>query len=589
MKHRAVLRLLAGLTTTAAALAGETQPTAPPAFGLRPSAGDRYLQAVQQFADNVLTHGRDRMRHTPLLVDGINVDTREPAIWRLPEDCARVWKMPRQWVMSNLASQQNLFRVLDALTTITGDSRYRKTAVEATRYAFEHLCYEDGLLFWGGHCLIDLATGRPVGESHKDWSKGIPIPPTWDTGLVHELKHHFPYYELMWQVDAAATRRFIEAFWGSHIQNWSNLDMNRHGIYGRGAGPGWDHAYVGGPVPFTGKGLSILHGGSDLIYSAGMLTLLSDDERPLTWARRLARRYVESRHPVTGLGPDLYSFYRNERMLAQFGPEWGDRINESTIVSIYGARYGDSALGLLKLAERLGPRGEEFSEQVTKDLLAYAKHAYDASDNSFWSMLTDGTRLSPEVVKRPGSLTPGTFHKRGARAVHLWVYVLAAQAGGDPLLGKMARSIGRAMGLGDLGGLGPADTDAPRLDMATRCTDPEILFALLDMHRLTGRRQYLELAKHIGDNLMTAQFHHGFFVATADHLYCRFDTITPLALLHLHEALNGRPDQAPFYPGGSSYFHCDYEGKGRSYDGAEIFSQKRLAHPAVGDQPHGGK
>lgn len=544
------------------------------------AAPDRYLGAVRQFADNVLLYGGDRWRNTPLLVDGVNVDTHEPATWRLPEDCARVWKMPRQWIMSNLASQQNLFRVLDALTIMTGDDKYRRIAMDATRYAFEHYQYKDGLLFWGGHCLIDLATGQVVGESHKDWSKGVPIPATWETGVIHELKHHFPYYEMMWQVNADATRRFIEGFWGSHIQNWANLDMNRHGVYGGGAGAGWDHTYVGGPVPFTGKGLSILHGGSDLIYSAAMLTLLSGDERPLTWAKRMAQRYADIRHPVTGLGPDLYNYYRNERLLAQFGPEWGERITETTIVSIYGSRYGDGALALLKTAERLGTRGEFFRKLVVEDLTAYAKHAYDPADNTFWFMLTDGTKLTPDVVKRPGTLTPDTFHKRGAGIVHVWVYALAAHVSGDPLLRQTARRIGEALGLSDIGDVADLAGHPPRLNMLTACSQPEAVFALLDLHRLTRNRAYLDLALRIGDNLVAAQFHGGFFVPTPRHLYTKFDTITPLALLYLDATLRGEADRLPFYAGGNSFFHCDYEGRGRTYDGEEIYSQQRPADAA---------
>jgi hypothetical protein len=84
----------------------------------------RYLQTVREFADNVLKYGRDTYgpKHTPLFVDGLNVHTREPVKWKHKGEV---------WYLSNLASQQNLFRVLDGLTEVTGDPKYRQAAVEA--------------------------------------------------------------------------------------------------------------------------------------------------------------------------------------------------------------------------------------------------------------------------------------------------------------------------------------------------------------------------------------------------------------------------------------------------------------------------
>lgn len=554
------------------------------AAGAAESRGaDGYLPAVRAFADRALALGRDTYgpRQTPLFVDGLHVDTHEPATWVLPDDCAAVWKMPKRFVMCNLASQQNLFRTLDGLTALTGDPRYHEAAAEATRYALANLQYKDGLLFWGGHAMIDLVTDQPVGESHKDWSRGVPIPATWDTGVVHELKFHFPYYELMWQVNPGATRRFVLGFWAAHVQDWSNLDMNRHGIYGRSAGHAWDHEYLGGPVPFTGKGLSFIHTGSDLMYAAALLTEFTGDERPLTWARRLAGRYDQIRHPTTHLAADVYNYYRNERLLAQFGPEFGDRLTETTIASFYGGRYSYPAICLLKLAERIGPEGQAFRDLVLTDLAAFARHAYDPADNRFRAMLIDGTPLGPQDVKRPGSVTPDALDGRGAGGVHFWGYSLAAAAADDKLFWDMTRHIGRALGLGRMGnGL----DSPPKPDLGTECADTYVLFALLDLHRATRQRGYLDLARRIGDNLLARQFHQGFFVPSADHVFARLDSVTPFALLHLEVALENLPVKLPPYYGGISYFHCDYEGQGRTYDGREIYSltRKDMIPPATG-------
>ena len=71
--------------------------------------------SVQRFADAVLENGRDKYgaEHTPLFVDGLHTTTLEPALWRRHDET---------WVLSNLASQQPLMRILDGITTLTGDA-----------------------------------------------------------------------------------------------------------------------------------------------------------------------------------------------------------------------------------------------------------------------------------------------------------------------------------------------------------------------------------------------------------------------------------------------------------------------------------
>ncbi|HUU19983.1 MAG TPA: hypothetical protein VMW72_22715 [Sedimentisphaerales bacterium] len=70
-----------------------------------PNDSSKYLNAVCEFADNVLKYGRDTYgpKHTPLFVDGLNIHTHEPVKW-IDLDGTK-------WILSNLASQQNLFRV----------------------------------------------------------------------------------------------------------------------------------------------------------------------------------------------------------------------------------------------------------------------------------------------------------------------------------------------------------------------------------------------------------------------------------------------------------------------------------------------
>ena len=165
------------------------------------------------FADQVLAYGRDVYgTPSPLFVDGINVDPREPVKWR--------WADGKEWVLCNLANQQGLFRLLDGLSLLTGDPQYRSAALDANRYAFEHLRYgtqnNGGLLAWGGHLAYtatdDVLEGNPDGR-----------------GRIHELKCFFPYYALMWEANPKATQQLIENIWSGHVLDWKTLDFNRHG------------------------------------------------------------------------------------------------------------------------------------------------------------------------------------------------------------------------------------------------------------------------------------------------------------------------------------------------------------------------
>ena len=521
-----------------------------PGAAANAKGGPAYLDAVRSFADNVLAYGKDTYgaQQTPLFVDGLNVDTHEPATWVLNGE---------RWVLSNLASQQNLFRVLVGLSNLTGDEKYVQAARDATAYGFAHLQHENGLLHWGGHQFYDAGREVFVGE-----------------GVKHELKCNYPFYEFMWEVNPEATKRFIEAFWNAHILQWDILDMNRHGAYETRMGELWANGYKGGPVFFVGKGLTFCNTGSDLFYAGAWLHKLAGDEGAMTWAKRMAHRYVETRSPKTGLGGYQYSQIANDRAKVQFGAELGERALEGTMLDIShaGTRYGIMGLCQLRLGEALGEAGKDFLQWAHEDLTAYARWAYDEKDNTLRPMLSDGTELTAADVKREGYYGASSFEKAPAGAVFLLNYALAYRLTGDELMWKMARNIARG---NDLGDIGETPAKPGTLNLKTDNADPVALFAVLEMYAEAKRRPYLQLARRIGDNLLARAFNKGFFTASPDHVYAKFDDIAPFALLHLAAAIQGKADAVPAYNGGRAYFHCTYDGKGRTYDGSAIYGQTR--------------
>lgn len=519
------------------------------------SRADRYVAAVRTFADTALGEGRDVYgpKHTPLFVDGLDVQTREPVKWE-----AR----GQEWILANLAAQQNLWRTLDALTALTGQPQYREAAVAAARYGLANLQHPNGLLHWGGHTSYDAAADQVVTEAGQ-----------------HELKCDYPYYELFWQVDPQATRRLIEAAWNAHILDWATLDMNRHGSYKTPFETPWGHEYRGGPVFFQGRGLSFVNTGSDLFYAAAMLHKLDGRPEPLVWAKRMAGRYDQTRNPKTGLSGYQYSRYASgDRAEFQFGPEHGDRIREGTLlvpVEWSITKFARAGTCQLLLGELLGPEGKEFLEWGLEDLKAYAQYAYNPADNTFAAVVTDGAKLSPADVKRDGYYGPKGSPKlapQPAGPLFFRAYALAYRLCGDLVFWKTIRGIGQGNGLGDLG----PQPGSPAAGAAKpSCSDPAMIMGLLELRRKTGREQYLELACEVADRLLRERFRRGLFVEGPDFEFTRLDRSEPLALLHLAAALRGSPARLPTDWQGRPNFGCVYGQKGRQYDSELIYARLR--------------
>ena len=534
------------------------------------SGDEARLRAVVAFADRVLQHGRGA---GPLFADGVDGQTLRPVQWtytgtRLPAD-------RRAWVLSNLAAQQNLFRTFAGLSALTGEPRYREAACGATAHHFARLCSPCGLLRWGGHQCVDLATGAPFG----------PV-----LGDCHELKHVYPFYELMWEVDPAGTRRFVEAFWNAHVLDWSTLDCNRHGAYGRPMGVLWRSAFAA-PAPFFhGDGLSFLNCGSDLILAGAMLHALGGEEGALLWALRLAEQYVRARDPRTGLGVYQFSQPRvraepvegstlsmyGDRALRQLGPELGPAALEGNVLDPGRAEtiYGHAAIVQLQLAERLGEAGRAFGEWTRAGLAAYAEHGYDPATNLLRPMLADGTDLTGFALQRDGYYGPRgrVFAPAPAGGLLLWSYALGHRVTGDPLLWETARAMARGCGLGDLGRT-PGDRVA--VDLGTSCSDPLVLYAVLEAWAAAPCADYLDLGRAIAENLVRRSWHGGFFLPSADHACARFDAVEPLALLALEGAIRGRAGAVPAYRSGSAFLHGHMDDGGRTTDVRAIWGRRR--------------
>lgn len=536
-----------------------------------PARATPYLAAVRTFADLALEHGRDRYgRPTPLFIDGLDVDTLMPVRWKGADG--------KEWVLCNLANQQGLLRVLDGLTTLTGEGRYKQAALESLRYAFDHLRYgtqhNGGLLAWGGQLAYnatdDVLAGNPGG-----------------TGRVHELKCFLPHYSLMWEANPTATKELLENLWSAHVLDWGRLDFDRQGEP-RPRGVLWANEVRGGEVFFWGKGLTFHNAGSDLYFAAGMLSKLSGDSASLAWARRLSSRYAETRNPRTGLEGFQFSQcslawcddsgrIRGDRALYQYADDFpGHPVVEGTLFPCYDdlPPLGPQRARLL-LGETLGEAGKEFTRQAVDQLVAWGKSAYRSRDNAFLPMLTDGTSMEGYTCKKDGYFGPkGRILRAGhPGAPHLWLYALAYRMTGEPFLWEMVRNITRGNEWGD-----PGETakSTPELQLPADVADPFLLVALLEMQRASGDVAYLDAAEKVGRNLLALRTRNGWFVRSPRHIRARLANDESQALLHLAARLLDRSDALPPFTGAEPFFRAEYgNSTGRAYDSTDLYDQAR--------------
>jgi pectate lyase len=531
----------------------------------------RYVEASRSFADTVLKHGRDLYgeKRTPLFVDGLQVDTLKPAVWK--------GKGGETWVLSNFASQQPLLRLLDGLTALTGEAKYLQAAEDAARYTLKHLRTPNGFLHWAGHTAWDLGKDRPVGEYNP---------------YVHEMKQHQPYYRLMWRIDAAATRTLMETIWAGHILDWSRLDYNRHASMTKLMKPQWDHDFkedIEVPFPAKGRNLSFCNVTPPLMHSGLMLSLLDKNKKALTWTRRLVRRWQKACHPKTGLCGGQLSYWwkqnhdhdRARIALGHVHPS----INEANIVASYHqkSRYHRLPLtqmqageSLLNAEGRLAEVGREFIAWASKDLKVYTQHCYEPDKGVFTARMTDGTPIQWQK-SRKGYYVPESFAPMKPDGNVLWGYAMAYRLTKDKEHWQMLQRLCVGFGLGNFGR--PKDY-ARALRFDTDHRDWKTIYALLELHAATTDRAVLRLACRVADNILETRAKSGLF-PRHERQYARTGDEIPLALLHLAAAIEGRRSEIPQAIVDSRFFHCVYHGKleahrkkradRRTYDGLVFY------------------
>jgi hypothetical protein len=524
------------------------------------------LSAVIEHVENILYYGHAFNEDTDLLPDAVNTLTGEPAFWTYPNRA----EVP----YSDVANQQNFYRTLVALSLVTGDDSYKNEAVATLREFMDNYQNVNGLMYWGGHRAINLTT--------------LEVISTESVNGPHELKNMLPYYELMLEVDEAATIKFMRQLWSAHF-DWGEANLNRHGSY---SSP-YDNNVFGQEliddiiqmdedgmpiIPSDSPGdLPFVNAATDLAYAAFALSDYTGDPAPKAWAEYLMRQYHLASNPDTGMTVYQYKStqvtksaseclipsYTNsgcgDRVARQFR-DFGPIAREANVEwKNTQAIYVDNILMLLEAADKYGI--DYYAEWARGYLEGYLDYAYIRIDgtNKIIPMFNDGTVTYGYIVPETGYYgsagmrldfveMPTTFLLPILRTI------LATEDPADQVkLWTYFREIVDTFGLGDVGPLGGA---TPNLNLDTAINDPFALMAMVELYEATGNLDYLEAARTIGNNIVDEQFRRGFFVESEIMLYRRLDQPETLALLILDGVLRGyQTDDMPYYLADSGYIH----------------------------------
>ena len=185
---------------------------------------DRYLQAVQAYADTMLEKGRDRWGEvqTPLFAVTLNRSNYE-LFGADKGEVHQVLGIPvlygaKMWGASaNPPVNVGLYRVLYGLTDVTGEAKYAQAADEAMRYFWTH-CQDpySGLMYWGEEMAWHLT--KDMSCTYIDgWRLHEPFP--------------YPFFEHCYSLGQpvqTALFRYANGLWAYTFIDHEKALWNRH-------------------------------------------------------------------------------------------------------------------------------------------------------------------------------------------------------------------------------------------------------------------------------------------------------------------------------------------------------------------------
>ncbi len=543
------------------------------------------LEALVAQAENVMLYGRniEGVKYPQLFTDGFNKITKEPAVWnRLTTDS--------QMINSNLYAQTNMLKMLEGLSSMTGDDKYKEAAYQQIQMRYDDPLLHDsnGLFYAGGHTIFDIIQGKPF-------------------YLYHETKDYQLPLELYYKVDPEGFERYVTAFWDAHVYDWSCLIMNRHGYYDITPTANWASEYTN-PDPYIESWTApFTCTGNDLAELAYYCTYMTGDPKYQAWGERLLEKYIGVTDPITGLTGAQYGIMVEEedgvrdRWLYNFAgadfvdargndyktlTEWDSRIvgetqktDRNTIKAVQG--YGPQVY--ITLYEQSGD--EKVYDYVKGNMLGFVRYMYDKSIHRTVSpMSTNGTDFNPGEGNGPILIAPrgGYYASAGSKfAENEAVFELILKSlidtvdmikDRDPAeaaeIWEAVRAWGNHVELGDLGTFMGENVN---VNLNTNSHNVYNTLAVISLYKHTGHEDYYNLAVKLGENILQAYFDEelGLFVTKSSSAYAKWDTDPMYAIFCIEAMTRGMLDEISL-DSGHGGVDIAHDGRGQISD-SEVF------------------
>ena len=182
------------------------------------------LEVVRRYADTMIERGRDTYvpQKSGLLLSALDRTTLSPLVVRPapPGGIRREDRSGEPWnalTGANPQLDENLLRVLYALSEVTGDPKYARVADEELSWFLKNtLSAKTSLLPWGEHMSWDVIEDKPISGG---------------TDMVHEFARPWVLWDRCFELAPEESRRFALGLWEHQIADHKTGAFDRHAPY----------------------------------------------------------------------------------------------------------------------------------------------------------------------------------------------------------------------------------------------------------------------------------------------------------------------------------------------------------------------
>ncbi|WP_138483942.1 hypothetical protein [Dyadobacter bucti] len=330
-----------------------------------------YLFYVKTHCDNLILHGKDVYGTQQSSMLASVIDSRDMSVPKSrvpPTEGTR--ESDRAVGGSNYYHDVETIRLLENLTKLTGDAKYKQAATDYTR-DFLTLCQNPytGLLGWGEHLYYNFFNEKIMeGDLEKP-----------GTFFTHEFIENTPPWDYLWGMDSARVNRAITGVRG-HFRSpvTQSFLFNRHARWNKIEKPeyrGLEQYQDGGQAWIKHSGLQA--------YSFTFLYTKTRNPEWKRWAEGAGNLFWKYRNPETDLTVGCIDDPRPSGMFSS--------LNGTALLSYY----------LLKSWE-LNPEFGHFKAQAETMLKAAEKYSWNAAGKGYYLLVKpdgkpDGTDMIPMV------------------------------------------------------------------------------------------------------------------------------------------------------------------------------------------------